>query len=99
MCESDSRLRGGWAAALAAGRVGAMRARDKMPRSQAEHKKHGRVAHLFELRRVDEPGLGSRTRSRCDRHILLAVDLEAHRRSRNARAAIVLPPFRNPGVA
>src|SRR3984893_339043 len=66
--------------------------------SQAEYEKHGRVAHLLELRRVDEPGLGSRARSRCDRHILLAVDLEAHRRRGNARADIELPQFRKRGV-
>src|SRR5712664_3046151 len=45
---------------------------------QSEHVKHGGVALFLEFRRVGQGALAQRARSRGDRHILLAVDLEAH---------------------
>src|SRR6202521_5347142 len=65
---------------------------------QCEDIQHGRVALLLEFRRVDELGLGGSTWPRRDRQILLAVDLEGHRRRAKARADIDLPQFVERGV-
>src|ERR1700675_4334560 len=61
--------------------------------SQREHVQHGRIADLLELRRVDELGARRRAQARGDGEILLAVDLEGHRRSAIASAEIDLPQF------
>src|SRR5260370_32018393 len=58
---------------------------------QPKHIKHRSVALFLEFRRVDQGALAQRARSRGDRHILLAVDLEAHGRRREAGADIHLP--------
>src|SRR5580704_19777174 len=67
-------------------------------RSQPEHVKHGRVAHLLELGRVDEPRFRSPARPRRDRHELLAVHFEAHRRRGDARADVEFPQLLERGV-
>src|ERR1700674_1863102 len=59
---------------------------------------HECVALLPELRRIDEPPSGSRARSREDRDILLAVDLERHRRRGKTGADIDLPQLVERGV-
>src|SRR5258708_13570828 len=59
---------------------------------------HECVALLPELRRIDEPPSGSRARSRDDGDILLAVDLERHRRRGKAGADIDLPQLVECGV-
>src|SRR5262245_42398423 len=59
--------------------------------SKPEHIQHHGVALLLELGRVDELGLGGAARPRCDRDVLLAIDLEGHRGRREAGADIDLP--------
>src|SRR5258708_17781287 len=59
--------------------------------SQPEHVEHQRVALLLELRRVHEPRARDRAWPRHDRAILLAVDLERHRRRGKAPAHLDLP--------
>jgi hypothetical protein len=58
---------------------------------QPEHVQHGRVALFLELRRENELALGRWARPRRDGQILLAVDLEGHRRRREAGTDIYLP--------
>jgi hypothetical protein len=60
-------------------------------RLQRKDIQHSGVALLLEFRCIDELVLGRRARSRRDRQILLAVDLERHRRRAEARAGIDLP--------
>src|SRR5262245_54002558 len=59
--------------------------------SEPEHVQHRGVALLAQFRRVDEAVSGDRARTGHDRDILLAIDLEGHRRRREARADIDLP--------
>src|SRR2546423_7333456 len=59
--------------------------------SQPEHVQHHGVALLLELGRVDELGLGRAAWSRRNGNVLLAIDLEGHRRRRKAGADIDLP--------
>src|SRR5258707_7939145 len=66
--------------------------------SQPEHVQYQRVALLLELRRVDESSLRDRARPRHDRHVLLAFDLERHRRRGKARAHVDLPQLIERGV-
>src|SRR5258708_13041443 len=66
--------------------------------SQPEHVEHQRVALLLEFRRVDETRPRDRARPRDDRDILLAVDLERHRRRGKARAHVDLPQLVERGV-
>jgi len=56
------------------------------------------IGLVFELRRVSNSALCCSANSGCDRHILLAVDLEGNRRSRDARSDIDLPQFIERGV-
>src|SRR3979411_994547 len=56
-----------------------------------EHEQHGLVAHFPQLRRVRMPALGDWAEPRQDRDILLAVDLERHRRRVEAAADVDLP--------
>ena len=58
---------------------------------QSEHVEHGRVPLILEFRRVADFRLGRPTGPRRDRHVLLPVDREAHRRRRDAGADIDLP--------
>src|SRR5215475_11667140 len=50
--------------------------------SQPEHIQHRRVTLILQLRRIHELGPGRTARPRRYRHVLLAVDLECHRRRR-----------------
>src|SRR5260370_41788979 len=66
--------------------------------SQPEHEQHGLVAHLPDLRRLRQLGPGRPARARQDRDVLLAVDLEAHRRRAEAGADVDLPELLKRGV-
>src|SRR5258708_13035195 len=70
----------------------------KRPASQAEDIQHGRVALLLEFRRKDKLALGRWARSRCDRDVLFAVDLECHWRCCKAGPNIDLPQLLERGV-
>src|SRR5712675_1037561 len=72
--------------------------RNRNDLSQTEDVQHGRVALLLEFRGEDKFALGRRAWSRCDRDILLAVDLEGHRRRREAGPDIDLPQLVERGV-
>src|SRR5712691_11521355 len=63
-----------------------------------ENVEHGGVAHFLEFRRIDEPGLACAAWPRCDRHILLAANLEGHRRCGEAGADIDFPQLVERGV-
>src|SRR6266496_2198046 len=66
--------------------------------SQRKDVEHCGVTLILELGRVDEPGLARGRRPGCDRKVLLAADLEGHRRCGEARADIDLPEFVERGV-
>ncbi len=66
--------------------------------SQREHVQHRHVALVLELRRVDQMALRIAARPGRDRQILLAVDLERHRRRREGGADIDLPELVQRGV-
>src|ERR1700730_7158079 len=67
-------------------------------RSQTEHIQHGGTALFVELRRGEQLGPRCRARPRCDREVLLAVDLEGHRGRSEAGAYIDLPKLVERGV-
>src|SRR5882672_11525955 len=73
-------------------------ASDWPPPLQPKHVKHSGVALFLEFRRVGQGALAQRARSRGDRDILLAVDLEAHGRRCEAGADIYLPQLLERGV-
>src|ERR1700722_13224767 len=58
---------------------------------QPEHEQHRLATQLAKLRRVDERGFRVPAEPGQDRHILLAAELESHRRRVEARADIDLP--------
>src|SRR6516164_5298614 len=66
--------------------------------SQREDIKHGRIADLLQLRRVDELRSCGRAQARRDGEVLFAVDLERHRRRTEASADVDLPQFVQRGV-
>ena len=66
--------------------------------SQPEHEQHQRVALIAQLRRIGQPAARHRARTRHDRHVLFAVDLESHRRGGEARADVDLPQLLEAGV-
>src|SRR5262245_2942336 len=76
----------------------APRLRHQQLSSQPEHEQHGLVALLLEL--GDELVLAARDRAqpRQDRDVLLAVDLERHRRRVEAGADVDLPELLHAGV-
>src|SRR5215467_9169828 len=59
--------------------------------SQREDIKYSRIADLLQLRRIDELRPRRRAQARRDGEILLAVDLERHRRRAEAGADVDLP--------
>src|SRR5215470_77040 len=67
-------------------------------RSQREDIKHSRIADLLQLRRVDELRPRRRAQARRDGEVLLAVDLERHRRRTEASADVDLPQLVQRGV-
>src|SRR5258706_14576330 len=67
-------------------------------RSQPEDIEHQGLALLLEFRRVGELPSRARARPRHDPDVLLAVDLERHRRRRKARTHVYLPQLVERGV-
>src|SRR5258707_761502 len=67
-------------------------------RSQPEDIEHQGLALLLEFRRVGELPSRARARPRHDPDVLLAVDLERHRRRRKARTHVDLPQLVERGV-
>src|SRR5262249_49163845 len=57
-----------------------------------------RLALVTQLRRVDELGARRHARSRCNREVLLAIDLERHGRRGEARSDVDLPQLVEWGV-
>src|SRR5258707_2424942 len=66
--------------------------------SKPEHEQHGLVALLLELRAVDVLADGDPAQAGQDRHILLAADLEGHRRRIKTDPDIDLPERLHGGV-
>src|SRR5262245_66517409 len=65
--------------------------RPREPALQPEHEQYGLVALLLELGNEQMLAAGDRAQPREDRDVLLAVDLERHRRRIEAGADVDLP--------
>src|SRR5215475_2692580 len=68
-----------------------IRCRLQLTPSQPEHVEHRCVALFLEFQRIGQGALAERARARGDRDILLAIELEAHGRRREAGSEIDLP--------